>query len=435
MLKIYKEHPNFDQFTKFDTTTGRLTTLSEFELRRLIPNYDKFTTKSWSNRYTGDGFIFFWGENSETHTRFPRRIYFQITRRCNLNCPACFLKADSGGQDVPFEDIKNMAKVLGRHGLMEIRLTGGEPTTHPRFIDVINIFQEENIYVSLATNGVIKTQVLKDISSLKNIWIICSIDGNEEIHNHYRSNSYKKIINNLSFLKEKNPNLRLRLTTVLTKRNMHCMDDMVATAKSVGAESITVIPLRPQVRDESMKKEMVTAKEFETVIQQLVNAQIKYGVKVTTTIETDYSDKISPDPVFRKKFACAAGREGTNLDYDATRRQFMVYGCAYSPAAEPTADFKIRQPFLAGSFCNNELEKFSSIWRDESAWSIFRDLSIKPEECRNCNYYKEGHCVGSCPIQNVDFTKLNLQGKVADQLRLQLQKTGEWYCYKRVLDE
>ena len=34
---------------------------------------------------------------------------------------------------------------------MEVRITGGEPTTHPDFFDILHKFQEENIYVSPIT--------------------------------------------------------------------------------------------------------------------------------------------------------------------------------------------------------------------------------------------------------------------------------------------
>ena len=35
MLKVYEEHPESDRFTKFDTDTGRLLTITEEEFRRL----------------------------------------------------------------------------------------------------------------------------------------------------------------------------------------------------------------------------------------------------------------------------------------------------------------------------------------------------------------------------------------------------------------
>ena len=40
-------------------------------------------------------------------------------------------------------------------------------------------------------------------------------------------------------------------------------------------------------------------------------------------METDYKDEIYRDPIVRKKSSCAAGREATNLDYDAKRQELI----------------------------------------------------------------------------------------------------------------
>ena len=262
----------------------------------------------------------FIGESSNTHTRFPRRLYFQITRNCNLNCPACFIKASNSGKHVPKEYIYQLADFMGKNGLMEVRLTGGEPTTHPEIINIIRKFQENNVYVSLATNGVFNKKTLVELSEQENIWIICSIDGNRETHNRYRPDTFDKIISNMLFLKSKNPKLRIRINTILTKENKNQIQDLAEICKLLEAESITLIPLRPQVRNKEILEQMVTSEEFRKVIQDLISAKRNHGVNFTTTIETVYKDEILADPIFTKRSSCAAGREGTNLDYDAEKK-------------------------------------------------------------------------------------------------------------------
>ena len=316
---------------------------------------------------------------------------------------------------------------------MEVRLTGGEPTTHPDFFDILQKFQEEDVYVSVATNGVMDRRTLDRLCEEQNLWVICSVDGNRKTHNRYRPGTFDHIMENLRYLKERNPSTRLRLTTVLTKENIGQMYELGEICKSVDAESITVIPLRPQVRCPEIKEEMVTAQEFRQVIEDLVDAKERLGIRFTTTIETDYFDNIYRDPVVRKRSSCAAGREGTNLDYDAGRSRFIVYGCSYSPAPDLDANPEIRRPFLAGEFPIDGVEGFLDIWRDEPAWTIYRDLSLKSEECKECEYFANHQCVGSCPIQNIDYSSIRADKDVLVQLREQIERTGEHYCYKRVL--
>ncbi|HLC57775.1 MAG TPA: radical SAM protein [Candidatus Nanoarchaeia archaeon] len=435
MLKLYKEHPEFDEFTKFDTETGKLVAITEEEFKLFLPEdfKEKSAIEEPIQRIETKGVTIFTGETPETHTRFPRRIYFQITRYCNLECPTCFIKAGEDGAHVPTNAVMDVAEFMGQKGLIEARLTGGEPTLHPDFFDILHKFQEKNVYVSVATNGVMSQRTLDALCEESNLWVICSIDGNRETHNRYRSNTFDRIVRNLRYLKSRNPATRLRLTTVLTKENKGQMYELGELTRSLGAESITVIPLRPQVRDPRVIDDMVTAGEFRGVIEDLVRVKEELGIRVTTTLETDYKEKIYADPVFRKRSSCAAGREGTNLDYDAEKKEFVVYGCSYSPAVDLRADPKLRRPFLAGTFSIHDASRFLDIWRDDSAWTIFRDLSLKSDDCMGCEYFTKHQCVGSCPIQNLDYSSLDVGKDLLTQLREQIQHTSEWYCYKKIV--
>ncbi len=435
MLKLYKEHLEFDEFTKFDIKTGKLVAINEDKFKSFLPEgfQEKPVTEQPIQKIKTPNGIVFTGETSETHTRFPRRIYFQITRYCNLECPTCFIKAGRDGAHVPTGAVMDIAEFMGQNGLIEARLTGGEPTLHPDFFDIIHKFHEENVYTSVATNGVVNQRALDRLCEEDNLWLICSIDGNRETHNRYRPDTFDRIVKNLRYLKSRNPETRLRLTTVLTKENKGQMYELGELTKSLNAESITVIPLRPQVRDPRIKSEMVTAEEFKQVIEDLVGVKEKLGVNVTTTMETDYKKHIYVDPIFRKRSSCAAGREGTNLDYDSEKKEFVVYGCSYSPAVDLRADPNIRKPFLAGTFPASNPQRFLDIWRDDSLWTIFRDLNIKSDDCKSCSYFAKHQCVGSCPIQNVDYGSLQVGKDVLEQLRDQIHHTSEWYCYKKIV--
>lgn len=433
MIRVFKEHPEFGEFTRFDTATGRLAEITEGEFIRYLPEgFAIGSAAGGIQAIQGRGATVFVGEMPPTRTRFPRRVYFQITRNCNLRCPTCFMRSGKGGAHVPTSAALAMARFMGRNGLIEVRLTGGEPTTHPAFFDVLHAFYDEGVYVSVATNGMVDYRTLDALAEEENLWVICSVDGSRETHNLYRPGTFDLITGNMRYLKKRNPAIRLRLTTVLTKQNKGQMHELGQICRSLGAESITVIPLRPQVRDPAVLNDMVSAQEFRQVIEDLVAMKQRLGVNVTTTLETDYAGAISRDPVFRKRSSCAAGREGTNLDYDAGTGMFQMYGCSYSPASDLQADPRIRKPFVAGQFPADVPATFLDIWRDERAWTIFRDLSLKSDDCSGCGYYAHQQCTGSCPIQNVDYSGIDADGDVLAQLGEQIRHTTEWYCYKKV---
>lgn len=432
MLKFYHEDPEFDEFARFNTHTGRLETITAEGFSKQLP--DGFIESSSEDqsiqRVEHEGIVVFTGERPTTHVRFPRRIYFQITRNCNLACSYCFIKAEKGAPDVPTEYVSKIAEFMGQNGLMEVRLTGGEPTVHPDFLDIMHKFKQEGVYVSVATNGLWNKRVRDTLFKEEHLWVICSVDGPKDIHEKYRPGTFDIIIKNLRTLKDKNPSSRIRLTTVLTRENMNHIYDLGAVCQAVGAESITVIPLRPQVRDPNIVNQMIKGYEFRGVIEDLIRATEYFGIKFTTTMETDYKEKIYRDPIVRKRSSCAAGREATNLDYNAITGEFQVYACSYSPASDLQALQAIREPFLAGTFHRENVSRFLDIWRDEAAWQLYRDLSIRSKGCQECEYLVRHQCTGSCPIQNVDISQIDASKSVLDQLARQIRGTSEWYCYQ-----
>ena len=157
MINIYCENEVFGKYTVFDTDTGKTNIISEKDFNMICNT-------------PGDRRVF--RHDNVTHTIFPRIIYFQIIRKCNLNCPYCFISAEEQGEEVPWSDIKDLADYFEKQGLMEVRLTGGEPTIHTRFEEIVDEFRNRNIYVSVATNGCWSKSVLEFFKSKKNIFLI-----------------------------------------------------------------------------------------------------------------------------------------------------------------------------------------------------------------------------------------------------------------------
>jgi hypothetical protein len=84
----------------------------------------------------------------------------EIVESCNLSCPTCY--ADSPQKTdttaLPLEDIQQrIQSVIDRKGMIDIlQLSGGEPTIHPQFFEVMRwALENKDIgYVLLNTNGV-----------------------------------------------------------------------------------------------------------------------------------------------------------------------------------------------------------------------------------------------------------------------------------------
>ena len=86
----------------------------------------------------------------------------EIVNSCNLSCPTCYADSPLGTREkvdaVPLNDLKaRIQGVIDRKGDIEIlQLSGGEPTLHPQFFELLRWLQDHPRidYVLLNTNGV-----------------------------------------------------------------------------------------------------------------------------------------------------------------------------------------------------------------------------------------------------------------------------------------
>ncbi|MBK6937602.1 MAG: hypothetical protein IPH18_12505 [Chitinophagaceae bacterium] len=219
---------------------------------------------------------------------------------------------------------------------------------------------------------------------------------------------------------------------VLTKDSFKCLEEISKLAMALKAENISLLPMRPEVRSKDVLDRMLTAAEFRQVIETMIEHKKKYKINFTTALPTIFYDEISKDKVFSKKKSCAAGREGTNLDFDPAKELLLVYGCSTCPASDINMPDEIKEPFLAGKFSFTAIEEFVRIWEDDEHWTIYRDDTIKSFECKTCEELGK-RCTGSCPIQNIDWGAINLNADISSQIFAQIKNSTEWYCYKKLI--
>lgn len=324
----------------------------------------------------------------------PARVYFELTRRCNLSCRTCFNDSHRPLSDeLTTPEILDILNQLDRLGTFEIRFTGGEPTLHPDLREIVLFAQELGFYVSLGTNGVYSDKVRSWIYESGVDWFIVSLDGTEEVNDRVRGRgSHRQVVRTLGELALR-PHLRVRLNMVVARHNIHTIESMAQLADLYGVESLNMIPLRPYGRSvETMAADMFDQSDFYAFIRHIQELRRHYQVQFVTTLDLlDPEATTSHDPIVQKKRTCAAGVEATVIGATGD-----VYGCSYSPASFPESpDVEGRSLFVAG---NVREESLHDIWRDSARWAVFRYLDVyKNPQCQTCPHYGV-RCVGSCPI-------------------------------------
>ncbi|MFQ5586851.1 MAG: radical SAM protein, partial [Thermodesulfobacteriota bacterium] len=92
------------------------------------------------------------------HTTHTSIANIDLTSRCNLSCNVCFADSNKDIYEPEFEDIVRMLEKLREQKPVpgcSVQYTGGEPTIHPRFLDIVRKTKELGFtHIQVATNGI-----------------------------------------------------------------------------------------------------------------------------------------------------------------------------------------------------------------------------------------------------------------------------------------
>jgi organic radical activating enzyme len=91
-----------------------------------------------------------------TELKFPEFYDIKLTGHCKGNCPWCYM--DSKETDEHYTDVVQKIKdyfepMSENERCFQVAIGGGEPTSHPDFIEVLMTFKELGIEPNYTTNG------------------------------------------------------------------------------------------------------------------------------------------------------------------------------------------------------------------------------------------------------------------------------------------
>ncbi len=107
------------------------------------------------------------------HQNHPCLALFNITDECNMKCNICYYSAEPGlGNHRSMEDIEKMlATLLETESEPDlIQVTGGEPTTHPQIVEILQYLKKSPVrHLMLNTNGIKISQDESFVKELKRL--------------------------------------------------------------------------------------------------------------------------------------------------------------------------------------------------------------------------------------------------------------------------
>lgn len=131
-----------------------------------------------------------------------KKIYIEITNKCNLNCSFCSTskRKTRSMSVIEFEEILKKTKDYTNYIYLHVK---GEPLLHKDIIKFLSLAKQYNLKVNLTTNGTLiskKIDELKKCSALKKLNI--SLHSENEYKDYFENifNSVQKFPKNVSII-------------------------------------------------------------------------------------------------------------------------------------------------------------------------------------------------------------------------------------------
>jgi len=342
--------------------------------------------RSGSGRGTAAGFATGYraargsGADRRRDGELPHVVAWNLTARCNLSCPHCYISAGSwhsDGEDLSTDDCRRIAdEILEVNPAPMFVLSGGEPLVRDDLEEIARHAADGGATVVVGTNGTLLTD--ERISSLEEAGVrgvAVSVDSlRPEYHDRFRGGAaaLRRTVAAVERLREHR--LDFVVQTTLTRANRAEIPALAAWSAEKGAVCFNLYFLVGTGRGEGMASgERLTGlepEENEEVLSELARLQRKYRGRLMIRSKCQpqlmrHVHERDPDsPLLNYRTRCPCG-----VHYCRITPEGRVTPCPYLPV-------------VAGDLSE---ATFGEIWRRSP---LFRRLrSEEPGgKCGRCRY-------------------------------------------------
>lgn len=293
-------------------------------------------------------------------TRAPLKVFLEITGRCNLNCPGCYL--EKRNREVDFSKVKKLVDELSALGTRGIQLLGGEPTLFRKLPELCDYIKTRGMKVEIVSNGLCISDELIDKLKGKIDLFGISVDGPRAVHDKLRArNSYDSALD--SILRIARAGFNTRIVCSLSRLNYMYVREMRELVSDLSRKSGRKISLvfKLLVPPKNLSSELRMEKAHKLELKRIFESEnvpcnsffVGFGKK------GEYSF-----------FGCQGRRLSAVIDVDGN-----VFKCLYQ-----------REKSLGNAFDLG----FKTLWKENNLDLVKTEL----KKCKRCKF--RTRCGGFC---------------------------------------
>lgn len=179
---------------------------------------------------------------------------FELTARCNFNCPMCYvhLKQEdvaAAGKELTAKQWIEIAEQAKERGMMFALLTGGEPFVRKDFFEIYDAMKSMGLLISINSNGsMLEGEIREKLIEDPPFRINISLYGgsNETYRNMCGQNAFDRVVENIRALKKAGIDIRLNVS--ITPYNRQDMEKIYQISRELEVHAKATSYMYPSIR-------------------------------------------------------------------------------------------------------------------------------------------------------------------------------------------
>ena len=179
---------------------------------------------------------------------------FELTARCNFNCPMCYVHLkqediDAQGKELTAAQWIDLAKAAKDQGMMFALLTGGEPFVRKDFFEIYDAMKAMGLLISINTNGsMLSGEILQKLIENPPFRINVSLYGgcDETYRTMCGQPAFDTVVSNIRAVKAAGIDIRINLS--ITPYNQQDLEKIHAIAEELEIHVKAASYMYPSIR-------------------------------------------------------------------------------------------------------------------------------------------------------------------------------------------
>ncbi len=298
----------------------------------------------------------------------PALVSWNLTRKCNLKCPHCYMSAgEKEDNELGTDECLRLIDEMVDLGTEMLILTGGEPLLRRDIYDIARYASDRGIWVVMGTNGVlVNDHVASKMVECGVKGVGISIDSlDPDKHNSFRGgpDAWKYSVRALDICRRHG--LEVLVQTTVMDMNRHELPELIRFAQEKGAWSFNLYFLVQTGRGQQMND--LSAEDTDGLLRELVVQQESYRPMLVRA-------KCAPQ---YKQIAYEMGMGGLESGGCMAGTEY----CRITPGGDVTPC-----PYMTEVAGNVRAGGLTGVWNESSVLQQLRDAKLLKGKCGRCEF-------------------------------------------------